>query len=170
MIAMSEKLSVNFTLGEYLESPTARANKITEQFSPPLRILNNIRRINKPIQEVRTAFGKPLKFTSAYRCPRLNTAVKGKRASEHLDALGVDISTAGMTESDVIRLIELFISIGVKRIGLGRTFIHVGFSKMSVHPQNVVFNYQGAHATPAYLNKMRNDWILAMKNNKKVAC
>jgi len=159
---LQERLSANFTLGEYLESPTARSRNITEQFTPPANIIANIRMINERIQRVRTQFGRPLKFTSAYRCPRLNTAVGGARQSEHLDALGVDISTAGITNADVIRLIELFISDGCKRIGLGRTFIHVGFSKQRQHPQNVVFDYQGANATPAYLLPHRSKWVSMM--------
>ena len=166
MINLQEKLSANFTLGEYLESPTARANKFNEQFNPPANIVANIRMINERIQVVRTQFGKPLKFTSGYRCPRLNTAVGGAKASEHLDAFGVDISTSGMSQKDVIDLIELFISNGCKRIGLGRTFIHVGFSRQAKHPQNVVFDYQGAHATPAYLLPNRNKWIGMMRLQK----
>jgi hypothetical protein len=168
MINLQERLSANFTLGEYLESATARKHNITEQFNPPANILANIRMINERIQVVRTQFGKPLRFTSGYRCPRVNSHkdVKGKPNSEHLDALGVDISTSGMSQKDVIDLIEIFIMQGCKRIGLGRTFIHVGFSRQAKHPQNVVFDYQGAHATPAYLLPHRIKWISMMRASK----
>jgi hypothetical protein len=166
MINLQEKLSANFTLGEYLESATARSRNFTEQFNPPANIIANIRMINERIQVVRTQFGKSLRFTSGYRCPRLNTAVNGAKASEHLDALGVDISTSGMSQKDVIDLIEMFIMQGCKRIGLGRTFIHVGFSRQRQHPQNVVFDYQGANATPAYLLPHRNKWIGMMRTTK----
>jgi zinc D-Ala-D-Ala carboxypeptidase len=166
MINLQERLSANFTLSEYLESATARKHNFTEQFNPPANIVANIRMINERIQVVRTQFGKPLRFTSGYRCPRLNTAVGGAKASEHLDALGVDISTSGMSQKDVIDLIEMFIMQGCKRIGLGRTFIHVGFSRQAKHPQNVVFDYQGAHATPAYLLPHRTKWISMMRASK----
>jgi hypothetical protein len=166
MINLNEKLSENFTLGEYLESATARSRKFDEQFNPPANIVYNVRMINQRIQVVRTQFGKSLKFTSGYRCQRLNSAVGGKVNSEHLDALGVDISTVGMSQKDVIDLIELFISNGCKRIGLGRTFIHVGFSRQAKHPQNVVFDYQGANSTPAYLLPHRNKWIGMMRLQK----
>lgn len=157
------RLSTNFTLAEYLASPTAKSSNFTEQFNPPQRILDNIQAINVPIQAARTKFGKPFNITSGYRCPRLNTAVKGARASEHLDALGVDLSTRNYTQAEVIRLIEIFIELGCKRIGLGATFIHVGFSKQAVHPQNVVFDYQGLNATPAYLARERARLVQLMR-------
>ena len=157
------KLTTNFTLKEFLFSPTATANKITEQFNPPQRILDNITIVANRLQEIRDRFGKSMNITSGYRCPRLNTAVGGARASEHLDALGVDISTRNYTQAETIELIEIAIELGCKRIGLGATFIHIGFSKQSKHPQNVVFDYQGTHATPKYLAKERARFIEMMK-------
>jgi zinc D-Ala-D-Ala carboxypeptidase len=157
------KLTANFTLNEFLSSPTATANKITEQFNPPQRILDNIRATANRLQAIRTRFGLPMSITSGYRCPRLNTAVGGARASEHLDALGVDISTRNYTQAQTIRLIEVAIELGCKRIGLGATFIHIGFSTQAKHPQNVVFDYQGANATPSYLARERARLVAMMR-------
>jgi hypothetical protein len=166
MVNQRERLSANFTMGEYLASPTATANKITEQFNPPLRILNNIRKINKTVQEARDKFGKPIAIGSGYRCDRLNALVGGARNSEHKDALGIDARTHNYTESEIIELIEIFIGLGVKRIGLAQTFIHIGFSDMSIHPQNVVWDYSDKRRAPESLRRHREKWIKMMREQK----
>ena len=157
------RLTANFTLNEFLASPTATQRGITEQFNPPQHILDNIRMVANRLQAIRDRFGVGMSITSGYRCPRLNTAVGGAKASEHLDALGVDISTRNYTQAQTIRLIEIAIELGCKRIGLGATFIHIGFSTQRQHPQNVVFDYQGANQTPAYLARERARLVALMR-------
>jgi hypothetical protein len=162
---INERLSANFTMREYLASPKATSLKFHEQFNPPMNIVENIRWINTFMQKARDLFGKALVIGSGYRCKRLNDSIPGAATrSEHLDALGVDISTRNFTEAEVIRLIEIFIEMGVKRIGLAKTFIHVGFS--SDRPQFVVFDYQGAKATPAYLQRERARLLQLMRSTK----
>lgn len=160
-INLNERLSANFTLGEYINSPTATREKIYDQFNPPANIIANIRRINVIMQTARNMFGKPISIGSGYRCKRLNTLVGGATRSEHLDALGVDIPIRNYSQDETIRLIEIFISLGVKRIGLANTFIHVGFS--TDRPQNVVFDYTGARQTPKYLADKRSHFLRLMK-------
>lgn len=161
---INERLSANFTMREYLNSATATARNIQEQFDPPANIIKNIRWVNGYMQKARDLFGKPLSIGSGYRCPRLNKAVGGATRSEHLDALGVDIPTRNFTQAETIKLIEIFIGLGVKRIGIAKTFIHVGFS--SDRPQNVVFDYQGAKATPLYLQRERTRFVQLMRSTK----
>lgn len=147
---------------EYINSATATARNIQEQFDPPANIVKNIRWVNGYMQKARDLFGQSLSIGSGYRCPRVNTAVGGATRSEHLDALGVDIPTRNLTQEETIELIEIFISLGVKRIGIAKTFIHVGFS--SDRPQNVVFDYQGSKATPLYLQKERTRFVQLMRS------
>jgi len=81
------------------------------------------------IQELRTAFGKPLVVTSGYRCPNhpneISRTEKGKVGSHGL-GMAADFAVNG---SDAYKLINLafqlnFTGIGVNQKGNGR-FIHL---------------------------------------------
>lgn len=142
------KLSTNFTLAEYLASQTATANKITEQFNPPQGVIDNIVKLNEFVQQARTEMNRPFRITSGYRCERLNRRVGGVANSEHLTGEGVDIAFNSI--DDAVKMAEIFIKLGIKRIGLGWSFLHIGISPK--HPQPVVFVYG---KTPAALLKHR---------------
>ena len=51
-----------------------------------------------------SSWGAPLSVISSYRDPAKNAAVKGAKNSQHLHGNAVDISTAGMSQDEIIRL------------------------------------------------------------------
>jgi hypothetical protein len=73
------------------------------------------------LEPVRHDFG-PLAILSGYRCPKHNTAVKGKANSMHLRGLAADISTS--TDSDRFALVLALMRHGFKRIGIGAHLTH----------------------------------------------
>lgn len=139
------KLSQNFNLSEYLASPTATANGITEQFTPPQGVIDNIVKLNGFVQQARTEMNRPFRITSGYRCERLNRRVRGVANSEHITGEGVDIAFNSI--DDAVKMAEIFIKLGIKRIGLGWSFLHVGISPR--HPNPAVFVY--GKTSPALL-------------------
>ena len=86
-------LSTHFTFHELTASQTATRKGITEQFSPPPEIVENLRFLSSNLLEkLRELNGNsPLMVSSGYRCPRLNKAVGGKPNSQHLRGEAVDI-------------------------------------------------------------------------------
>lgn len=78
----------------------------------------------KKLQQVRDWYGKPISFTSAYRCPMWNEKQGGKPNSYHKKGQGVDISTKKMDNDEATKLFNYCETIfnGCER---GNEFIHV---------------------------------------------
>lgn len=77
------------------------------------------------LQALRTAWGKPLIITSAYRSFRHNRAVRGARKSQHLKGRAFDIIVR--TPAEGRRLEDLARQLGFRGIGRywNRGFIHI---------------------------------------------
>ena len=81
----------------------------------------------------RDALGKPVVINSGLRCPFWNRIWKGKNDSEHQSGEGVDIACATSRDRRLIlkHALPLF-----DRIGIAKTFIHLGVST-TLDPQVV---------------------------------
>lgn len=91
------------------------------------------------LEDLRHLYGKPIKITSGYRCSKHNKAVGGKKNSEHLYGLAVDIYIDNSRDRYKIIEINFKYNIGFKRIGIADNFIHLGMSEN--HPQEVIWLY-----------------------------
>lgn len=75
---MDNNLSRNFTLSEMLKSNTANRWGFEEQYTPPIQVVDNLKELCiHVLQPIRDLIGRPIKITSAYRCPRVNAKVGG---------------------------------------------------------------------------------------------
>lgn len=83
-------ISDHFTIKEFTNSETAKKNGFYEQFNPSEDIVHNLtllaQKVAEPIREKFGAFAP----TCAYRCDRVNLAVKGARSSQHLRGQAFD--------------------------------------------------------------------------------
>lgn len=89
------------------------------------------------ITYLRHTIGIPFIITSGTRCKQHNKNIGSSDNSSHTKGLGVDISITN--SSDRFKLIKLALHIGINRIGLGKTFIHLDIDKSL--PQNHMWNY-----------------------------
>lgn len=89
------------------------------------------------LDNLRVLYGKPMIVNSGYRCEKHNKEVGGKIDSEHPEGDGVDIKVEN--SNDRFELLFNAINIGIKRIGIAKTFIHLGFSKTKT--QEVLWLY-----------------------------
>jgi zinc D-Ala-D-Ala carboxypeptidase len=72
------QISKNFTLDELLKSPTALQWDFKEQFTPPEDVVENlIQLVVNVLQPLRDKIGRPIRITSGYRSPRVNSKVGG---------------------------------------------------------------------------------------------
>ena len=69
----------------------------------------------RKLEELRTSFGKPMRITSAYRCPNHNERVsKTGRNGPHTTGQAIDIQVSGEDAFDL-----LFFAIGFGFAGIG---------------------------------------------------
>lgn len=96
----------HFTISELLHSDTAIRrglwNGATLEAEENLRSL-----VEQVLDPLREHYGKPIRVTSGYRCPRLNSLVGGSPNSQHMRGEAADI-VARCTDDNILlgRLIE----------------------------------------------------------------
>ena|SRR3990167_9036467 len=89
------------------------------------------------LDKIREEFGRPLFVNSGFRTEARNVVVGGKDGSAHTLGLAVDLEITNSFER--FQLIRLAIKYGIKRIGVGRTFIHLDIDMDK--PQEVAWLY-----------------------------
>lgn len=117
-----------FTIKELCASATARRLGIDN--TPTEDVTRNLTALTEAVLDpLRAAWGRPITVNSGYRCPALNTAVKGAASSQHLRGCAADIS-AGST-SDNRKLMDLCARLGLPYDQLideyGYRWIHVSY-------------------------------------------
>lgn len=87
---MEMKISRNFTLNEFTNSPTAKARGIENV--PGNEQLTNIKNlVIRLLQPLRDIYGEPLRINSGFRSPELNEAVGGVPTSQHMKGQAADV-------------------------------------------------------------------------------
>lgn len=89
------------------------------------------------LDSVRESVGRPVVITSGVRCRDHNDTVGGVRGSEHMSGEGADIACGNSRER--FEIIGAALGAGFNRIGIARTFIHLGVSESKV--QSVAWVY-----------------------------
>ena len=92
------------------------------------------------LQALRKAYGRPLTITSGYRHPTHPVEARKLRSDgEHTRGMCCDIAcTAG---GDRFELVQLALQHGFTRIGIAKTFIHLGLGGPGL-PDRVIWEYQ----------------------------
>lgn len=92
------------------------------------------------LQAIRTEHGKALRVTSGYRDPLHPVeARKGHANGEHTKGLCADVACEN--GSDRFRLVQLALKHGITRIGVAKTFLHLGIGGPGL-PDRVIWDYQ----------------------------
>lgn len=94
------------------------------------------------LDSARDKAGIPFKITSGYRTAEYNQSLKdrGYKASpnsSHLKGLAVDVSATDSATK--YKIIEAAISVGINRIGIASTFVHLDIDRDK--PANVIWTY-----------------------------
>jgi len=84
----------NFTLSEFVKSDTAKRRGIDN--TPDFEEVEHLEElVEKFIQPLRIAYGKPIIVSSGYRCEKLNKAVGGVTSSVHMRGWAADLQISG---------------------------------------------------------------------------
>lgn len=103
-------------------------------------------RLLKVLTELEKRMGFELTINSGYREPDHNIKVGGVPHSEHTlkPAKGADVLCLQSTTR--YRMLRELYAMGIQRIGIGETFLHVGVS--TSHPLDVCWTYYPLRRTP----------------------
>ena len=78
------------------------------------------------LQEISNITGIRMVINSGCRCTEHNEDEGGSHDSDHLSGEGSDVAVS--SSRDRFRLVEAAIKVGISRIGIAKTFIHLGTS------------------------------------------
>ncbi len=93
------------------------------------------------LEAIRAFFGKPITILSGYRSPAYNTAVGGKKASQHLQGKAADITVEGVSAADVHEaILKLHKQGKIKLGGLGK---YPGFTHVDVRDGQRLARWDG---------------------------
>lgn len=101
--------------------------------TPSTEIKKNLKAlVDNILDPLREAYGKPITVTSGYRCPKLNTAVKGAKNSQHIKGQAADINGVKDLRSENKKLFDLVIKLNLPYDQLideyDYNWVHVSFS------------------------------------------
>jgi uncharacterized protein YcbK (DUF882 family) len=128
----------HFTISELLKSDTALKHKLWN--GAPKEAEENLRAlVNEVLDPLREAYGKPIRVSSGYRCPRLNTRVGGSPNSQHMRGEAADIQPSIGNESDLDELARILIANGkFDQLILYPTFIHVSWKRLGWNRKQIL--------------------------------
>ena len=113
------KLSANFTSAEFACKCGCGLSNINPQ-------------LVQMLQNARNKAGIAFSITSGLRCPAHNKKEGGLASSAHITGLAVDIAAPdGLTR---YKILNSLMSVGFKRIGIAKSFIHVDIDRTKPSP------------------------------------
>ena len=119
-----------FSFQEFERSETAYRHGI-DNTAPESARRNIAALVDKVLDPLREAWGKPITVTSGYRCPELNRRVGGVSGSMHLTGCAADISTGNAVDNR--RLYQLVQDLNLPYFELiGKKYdfrwLHIGYN------------------------------------------
>lgn len=132
---MKMKLSENFNLSEFVDSPTEKANNIDN--TPNEAIIENLTSlVTEVLQPARTSTGKAMHINSGYRCLKLNALVGGVPTSQHTKGEAADVKT-----NDSVEFFKWLRNskLPFDQIILYPTFVHVSHKKSGINRGQVLY-------------------------------
>ena len=120
-----------FSYEELTKSITAKNKGIDN--TPSIEIKKNLKAlVDNILDPLREAYGKPITVTSGYRCPKLNTAVKGAKNSQHIKGQAADINGVKDLKDENKKLFDLVLKLKLPFDQLideyDYNWVHVSFS------------------------------------------
>lgn len=146
-IDLNQKLSKNFTLGEFLASDTAKKKGIAN--IPTLVDIYHMQELCiYLLQPIRDAWGKPIKVTSGFRSFKLNQAVGGSSTSVHMRGWAADIKpTSGSYkefETFVINFLkehpEIRFDQAIRETSGTSKWLHLGYKNSVGKQRKMIFD------------------------------
>lgn len=139
-------ISKNFSYHEFEHSDIAKEERITNVITSA-EVRDSIKSlVDNLLQPLRDAVKKPLKISSGYRCPQLNSHYKvgGSPTSGHLKGESADVWCATMTPYELAcKVVEL--GLEYDQCILYPGFLHLSFTERRGNRMQILYNksYKG---------------------------
>lgn len=91
------------------------------------------------LEEIREYTKRAVFITSGVRCPLYNRQINGAHNSPHMFGHAVDISVSN--SKDRYELVMAAMTKGIRRIGVGKNFVHVDVAPEGRWAQDVIWTY-----------------------------
>lgn len=134
------KLSEHFTLAELTASQSA--GRLGLDNTPPVAIVDALRKTAQLLEQVRALLGKPIIVSSGYRAPQVNRAVGGAANSAHMLGCAADFACPAFgSPLEVCREIAQSDIAYDQLIHEFRAWVHIAWSPQ---PRRMVLTIDGA--------------------------
>lgn len=134
-------LSEHFTLEEFTRSEVALRKGLDN--TPPPEIVANLTELANGMEKVRELLGHPIHINSAYRGPKVNSAVGGSKTSAHMQGYAADFVCPGFGDVTAICRAIMDSAIGYDQlIHEFGSWVHISFDPKMRHA-NLTINGQG---------------------------
>lgn len=139
---MMARISKNFTWEEFTASDTAKKLGILNQITDWDVRDNILELVDKVLQPLRDAWGKPITINSGYRCEKLNKAVGGVATSQHTKGQAADCGV-----DDPLALARTLLDLGLQfdQAIIYPTFVHISYKADGENRNRILYNksYKG---------------------------
>ena len=143
---LSEKLSPNFSLGEFV-------GRVAEQF----RYARVSVELVNVLQGMRNQAGAAITLASSYRPPAYNASVEGANRSQHMAGRAADLKISGHTPLEAAQL-ALEVAGGDIGLGLGPTTVHI-----DLRGESASWVYEGAVMNEAEFDQ----WVAERRGTRQ---
>lgn len=139
---MMARISKNFTWEEFTASDTAKKLGILNHITDWDVRDNILELVDKVLQPLRDAWGKPITINSGYRCEKLNKAVGGVPTSQHRKGEAADCGV-----DDPLALARTLLDLGLQfdQAIIYPTFVHISYKADGENRNRILYNksYKG---------------------------
>lgn len=105
--------------------------------TPPCSLQDMDQQFIRQLDAARASAGIPFVLNSAYRSPAWELSKGRTGRGDHPQGKGVDIKCT--TSANRMKIVRALLDNGIRRIGIGKTYIHAGLGKDL--PLDVIWHY-----------------------------
>ena len=141
------QLSTHFNLEELIFSETAIRHNIDN--TPSYEVLANLKVLASHLEDVRNVLGNPMRISSGYRSPVVNSLVGSKPTSAHIKGLAADFTCPNF--GSVRDIVHAIIGSDIQYDQVIYEFdswCHIGFAEAGKTPrlQKLIIDHNGTRA------------------------
>lgn len=143
-------ITEHFTLQELTASDYALRHGIDNTVTDP-DVMANLYLLADGLELIRALIDVPIHISSGYRCPKLNSALRGSRTSAHMIGLAADFTAPAFGSPREIALEIAASDVPFDQLIFEGTWVHVAFPAYPNPPARTVMTAVFRHGNVSYV-------------------